>query len=160
MIRTRRDLLVAGAAGVAGAALPRVAWAETSAPPTALRAPLLGAETAAKRLVVWGSYTCPYTALLISLLKTIVSDLKGVASGEWLHFPTHPPDPALHVAGLGFEGEHFWGFTFRVMTAVYQAGGQYSGLTPEKLAEFAAAEGGSAATLEAAYADKAKWAAV
>jgi protein-disulfide isomerase len=98
--------------------------------------------------------------MLITVLRGAVTDLKGVASVEWRHFPTHAPDPALHVAGLGFEGDHFWGFTFRVVAAVYAAGGQFDGLTPAKLEEFAKAEGGSATTLEAAYADQAKWAAV
>ena len=93
-------------------------------------------------------------------MKGVVTDLKQTVSVEWRHFPTHPPDPALHVAGLGFEGEHFWGFTFRVLTEVYNAGGQSNGLTPERLAEFAKAEGGSADTLQTAYKDKAKWEAV
>ena len=159
MIRTRRNLVQTGAAVLAAAALPPLAWAEV-APAAAARPPLLGYPTAPKRLVVWGSLTCPFTALLFASLQTIVTDLKDVVSVEWRHFPTHPPDPALHVAGLGFQGEHFWGFAFRVLGAVYAADGQYAGLTPAKLAEFAKAEGGTPETLKQAYADKAKWAAV
>lgn len=153
----RRLFVTAGAAGVAGLALaPRVIGAEQPSP-VRVKSPLLGEAMAPKRLVVWGSYTCPYTALMLVTLKGIVNDLKETASVEWHHFPTHPPDPALHVAGLSFEGEHFWGFAFRVLTEVYNAGGQYKGLTDEKLVEFAKAEGGSAETLQAAYKDKAKW---
>lgn len=159
MTSTRRHVVALAAAGAAGAMLGPLARAADPAP-AAIKPPLLGQTTAPKRLVVWGSYTCPFTALLMGMLRGVVTDLKGVASVEWRHFPTHAPDPALHVAGLGFEGDHFWGFTFRVLGAVYAAGGQFAGLTPDKLAEFAKAEGGSAKTLEAAYADKAKWAAV
>jgi protein-disulfide isomerase len=122
--------------------------------------PLLGNMTAPKRLVIWGSYTCPFTAKLCSILYNILRDMPDAASVEWHHFPTHPPDPALHVAGLGFTGNHFWGFTFRVLGAVFAAGGNFDGLTNEKLIEYAKAEGGSEETLKAAYADKAKWAAV
>ena len=159
MISTRRNLLIAGAAGLAGAALPRLAWADAAAP-APIRSPLLGDEKAPKRLVVWGSYTCPFTAQLIGGLIGVVKDLPQIVSAEWRHFPTHLPDPALHVAGLAFTAEHFWGFTFRVLGDVYAAGGSYAGLTPAKLAAFAAAEGGSEKTLKDAYADKAKWAAV
>ena len=109
---------------------------------------------------MWGSLTCPFTALLAVTLKQIVTDMKSVASLEWRHFPTHPPDPALHVASLAFQGEHFWGFAINVLRAVYNANGDHAVLTPAKLAEFAKAEGGSQKTLDAAYADKAKWAAV
>ena len=151
---TRRHFV---AAGVAGLALVPNAFAAEA---TAIKPPLLGDPKAPKRLVAWGSYTCPYTALLFVTLKSVVSDLKQTVSVEWRHFPTHAPDPALHVAGLAFEGEHFWGFTFRVLAEVYNAGGQYKVLTPEKLAELAKAEGGSAETLQAAYKDKAKWEAV
>jgi protein-disulfide isomerase len=123
--------------------------------------PLLGTATAPKRLVVWGSYTCPFTARLIGILYNIVvRDMPGTASVEWHHFPAHPPDPALHVAGLGFTGNHFWGFSFKVLNAILAANGNFDGLTNEKLIEYAKAEGGSEETLKAAYADKAKWAAV
>jgi protein-disulfide isomerase len=159
MTNTRRHLIALAAAGAAGAMLTSLASAAEPAP-AAIKPPLFGDAKAKKRLVVWGSYTCVFTAQLMAVLKGAVTDLKGAASVEWRHFPTHAPDPALHVAGLGFDGEHFWGFTFRVLAAVYAAGGSFDGLTPEKLAEFAKAEGGSAKTLEAAYADKAKWVAV
>jgi protein-disulfide isomerase len=93
-------------------------------------------------------------------LQRIVTEMPKRASVEWRHFPTHPPDPALHVAALAFEGQHFFGFGFRVLTDVFKAGGMYDKLTPERLAEFAKAEGGSEQTLKEAYEDKAKWAAV
>lgn len=163
MISTRRSVFALGAAGLSGLALsPFASAAGSSGKETAtpVKPPLLGDAKAPKRLVVWGSYTCPYTAALIALLSKIVTDLNGVANVEWHHFPTHPPDPALHVGALGFRDQHFWNYTFAIMRTVLAANGDYRGLTPEKLAEFAKNEGGSAATLEAAYADKAKWAAV
>jgi protein-disulfide isomerase len=163
MIGTRRKVIALGAASFAGAVLAPIARAADAAPtpaPATIKPPLLGDAKAPKRLVMWGSYTCPFTAMLAFGLKTIVTDLKGAVSLEWRHFPTHAPDPALHVAGLAFQGEHFWGFTFSVLTAVYKANGAFAGLTPELLAEFAKAQGGSAKTLQAAYADKAKWTAV
>ncbi len=153
MIASRRSLLI-GAAASSLATLP-IARAETTA--EHISAPLLGDFSAPKRLVVWGSCTCPYTALLYGMLRRVVTDLKDTVSVEWRHFPTHTPDPALHVAALGFEGEHFWGFVFRVLTEVHTAKGSFIGLTDAKLIEFAKAEGGSAATLKAAYADQAKW---
>jgi len=131
-----------------------------AAPAPSLKPPLLGDEKAPKRLVMWGSYTCPFTALLLLVLKQIVTDMPKVASVEWRQFPTHAPDPALHVAGLGFKNEHFWNFTLNVLKEVYTHGGQFASLTPAKLAEFAKAEGGSAETLAASYKDKAKWQAV
>lgn len=160
MSETRRNIIVGGAAGLLAGGLARSVFA---APPVAqahVHPPLLGNPKAEKRLVVWGSYTCPFTALLIGTLNGIVTDMPGVVNVEWRHFPTHPPDPALHVAGLGFKGQHFWGFTFHVLSTVYAANGQFSGLTSQKLAEFAKAEGGSQKTLTAAYADKAKWSSV
>jgi protein-disulfide isomerase len=155
----RRQILqraAIGAAAVGGSGLFGRALADGALP----KPPLLGKETAPKRLVAWGSYTCPFTAQLFKILSTIVRDMPDAASVEWRHFPAHVPDPALHVAGLGFTGNHFWGFTFRVLDAVLAAGGDFRALTNEKLIEFAKAEGGSEETLKAAYADKAKWAAV
>ncbi len=165
MIGTRRTLLIGGAASLAGAALSPPAWADPAAagakPAAAhFKPPLLGDDNAPKRLVVWGSCTCPFTAQLYGLLQKIVADMPQTASVEWRHFPTHAPDPALHVAALGFAGPHFWGFAFRVLGAIYAANGTFDGLTAEKLAAFAKAEGGSEKTLKAAYADAAKWTAV
>lgn len=164
MISTRRNLLIGGAASLAGAVLLKPAFADSAADapaaPARLAPPLLGEVDAPKRLVVWGSCTCPFTAQLYGVLRGVVTDMKETVSVEWRHFPTHAPDPALHVAALGFEGLHFWGFSFRVLGAVYAAGGKFDGLTPEKLIEFARTEGGSEKTLKDAYADTAKWAAV
>jgi protein-disulfide isomerase len=131
-------------------------------PPKAepLTPPLLGDVAAPKRLVMWGSYTCPFTAQLAGLLNGIVTSMPQIVSLEWHHFPIHPPDPALHVAGLSFKGAHFWSFTGRVLNEVLKAGGPYAELTPDKLAAFAKEEGGSKETLAAAYADQAKWDAV
>ena len=157
MIATRRNVIALSA----GALLAPIAQAATPAPaPAPIKPPLLGDTKAPKRLVMWGSYTCPFTALLTFGLRTIVMDMKGKVSVEWRHYPTHAPDPALHVAGLGFQGDHFWGFTLKVLAEVYKANGAFAGLTQAKLAEFAKAEGGSAKTLQDAYADRAKWAAV
>jgi protein-disulfide isomerase len=156
MNATRRNVIALGAAALAAGPL-----AHAAAPPAAVvKPPLLGDANAPKRLVLFGSYTCVFTAALVGLLMPMVTDMKGKLSVEWRHFPAHPPDPALHVAGLAFKDAHFWNFMLSVMRVVYAANGVYSGLTPEKLAEFAKVEGGSAKTLEAAYADQAKWAAV
>lgn len=155
---TRRRILGVMASGFALAHVPLIAQAAIESPQ--VNPPVLGNKDAPKRLVVWGSYTCPYTAMLFMTLQPIVSDFKDVVSVEWRHFPTHPPDPALHVAGLSLEDEHFWNFTFHVLGIVYSAGGQYAGLTKAKILELAKAEGGSEASLKAAYADRAKWAAV
>jgi len=164
---SRRSFLVAGIAGItglAGAALAGRAMAASADPakdPDArVDPPVFGDENAHKRLVVWGSYTCPYTAMLIPTLERIVSDLAGAVCLEWRHFPTHEPDPALHVLGLAFEGKHFWGFTNNVLATVLAAGGNFSGLTPPFLAALAKSEGGSIEMLNAALADLAKWKAV
>ncbi|MDT9702827.1 DsbA family protein, partial [Streptomyces sp. P17] len=60
--------------------------------------PLLGPATAAERFIIWGSYTCPYTAMLIPIMKGLQSDHPKAVALEWRHYPLHPPDPALHVA--------------------------------------------------------------
>jgi protein-disulfide isomerase len=118
----------------------------------------LGDATAPKRFVLWGSYTCAFTAQLLGILDGIVASMPKTVNLEWHHFPTHAPDPALHVAGLAFKDSHFWGFTRRVLGEVLKARGP--GLTPEVIIEFAKAEGGSEELLAAAYADKGKWDAV
>jgi protein-disulfide isomerase len=159
MSSSRRDFLlgVAGGACVAMAGFGAFgAKAATGLP----RPPLMGDEKAPKRLEVWGSYTCPFTAALLPILARIVLSKPKTVSLEWHHFPTHPPDPALHVAGLAFKDAHFWGFSSRILNMVLKAGGVYKGLTPEKLAEFARAEGGNEDMLTAAYADQANWDAV
>lgn len=158
MTPTRRNLIALGAAGLAAATI--APHAAAAAEPAVVKPPLMGEAKAPKRLVVFGSYTCVFTAALIGTLIPIERDLHGKVSVEWRHFPAHPPDPALHVAGLAFQDHHFWNFMMSVMRTVYAANGEYAGLTPEKLAEFAKAEGGTAKTLQDAYADKAKWAAV
>jgi protein-disulfide isomerase len=155
---TRRQILRYGA--ISAVALGQISTFDQALAAEALPPPLLGKATAPKRLVVWGSYTCPFTAQLLGILFKIQRDMPDVVSVEWHHFPTHAPDPALHVAGLGFTGNHFWNFTLRVLSAVLTANGNWEKLTDEMLLEFAKAEGGSEATLKAAYADKAKWAAV
>jgi len=173
MISTRRVFLL-GSAAMIGAALAgckpdqpeQTSEAElTVEPPEQPKAepltpPLLGDAAAPKRLVMWGSYTCPFTAQLLGVLSGIVTSMPQTVSLEWHHFPIHPPDPALHVAGLAFKDAHFWGFTEHVLGEVLKAGGPHAGLTPDMLAAFAEAEGGSEQTLAAAYADQAKWDAV
>lgn len=130
------------------------------APADLPRPPLFGKPTAPRRFVVWGTYTCPFTAQLFQVLGTIVRDMPERVSIEWRHFPTHAVDPALHVAALGFKDRAFWQFSFAMMDVVLKAGGAYDGLTPDKILEFAKAAGGSEETLKAAYADKKKWEAV
>lgn len=159
MTPTRRNFIALSTAGMAAATYSPLARAATPLT-TLVKPPLLGDASAPKRLVLFGSYTCVFTAALVGMLIPMVTDLKGKVSVEWRHFPAHPPDPALHVAGLAFKDAHFWNFMLSVMRVVYAANGAYTDLTPEKLAEFAKMEGGSTKTLEAAYADKAKWTAV
>jgi len=60
MTFSRRDFVAASAAGLATFTLPFGAIAD----PAGVKPPLLGDANAPKRLVAWGSYTCPYTALL------------------------------------------------------------------------------------------------
>jgi protein-disulfide isomerase len=156
MMSTRRAFLVS-TVGIAGVAM---VGCEPDLPPEHPKPPLMGEATASKRLVLWGSYTCPFTAQLLGILDGIVASMPKTVSLEWHHFPTHAPDPALHVAGLAFKDAHFWGFTRRVLGEVLRAGGPFTGLTPERIAEFAKAEGGSEESLAAAYADKGKWDAV
>ena len=131
-----------------------------AAPKKPTAPPLFGSAKAAKRFALWGSYTCPFTAMLVPILLQIVRDNPQRASLEWHHFPTHPPDPALHVAGLSFAGTHFWNFTSAVLAIVNAAGGSFSGLTEPKLLELAVKEGGSRRSLDAAFADRSKWRAV
>jgi protein-disulfide isomerase len=171
MMSTRRAFLLSSAAFV-GAAMAgcepeqsdqaELPVAPPPEQPTAehLTPPLLGDAAAPKHLVMWGSYTCPFTAQLLGVLSGIVTSMPQTVSLEWHHFPIHPPDPALHVAGLAFKDAHFWGFTEHVLGEVLKAGGPQVKLTPEMLAAFARAEGGSEQTLAAAYADQAKWDAV
>ena len=156
---SRRQILRHGIVGMAavgygGVAAPALSGAALPKPP------VLGNPLAPKRLVVWGSYTCPFTAQLFNVVSDILRDMPDAASVEWRHFATHAPDPALHVAGMGFAGDHFWGFTFKVLGAVLAAQGDHAVLTSARLLDFAKAEGGSEETLKAAYADKAKWTAV
>ena len=129
-------------------------------PKVSVTPPLFGSAKATKRFALWGSYTCPFTAMLVPILLQIVRDNPQRASLEWHHFPAHPPDPALHVAGLSFAGTHFWNFTSAVLAIVYAAGGNFSDLTEPKIIELAVKEGGSRRTLDAAYTDQSKWRAV
>lgn len=161
MVSSRRAFLTQ-TIGVAGAAIAGL-YAMNSlaaANDSSVKPPLLGDPLAPKRLAMWGSYTCPFTAILFPILQNIVGNKPKTVSLEWHHFPIHAPDPALHVAGLAFKDAHFWSFAARVLSEVFTAGGEYKALTPEKIAAFAQAEGGSEETLVAAYADKAKWDAV
>lgn len=160
MPSTRRQFLISSAAGVAVSTLAEVPSAIAASAATRVMPPLLGNANAPKRFVVFGSYTCPFTAQLFGLLNQIIVDMHDVVNVEWRHFPTHAPDPALHVAGLSFKGQQFWNFTFQVLGDVYAAGGAFQQLTPERISGFAKAAGGSDKTLKAAYADKAKWASV
>jgi len=119
--------------------------------------PVLGAVNAPKRLVMWGSLTCPFTAMLLPVLTKIQADMPAQVSIEWRHFPTHKPDPSLHLASMAFRGPHFWGFTSAVLRFVYDAAGQFSGLTDEKVTQIAVLNGGSNAMLVRARADRSNW---
>jgi protein-disulfide isomerase len=152
----RRQILQQGAIGGVAVVGCGGLFDQARADVTLLKPPLYGKATAPKRLVVWGSCTCPFTVELFRILVKVLRDIPDAASVEWHHFPVHDEDPALHVASLAFTGAHFWGFTFNVMVWSRTKGMP----TNEKLIEFAKAEGGSEETLKAAYADKAKWAAV
>lgn len=99
-------LAFTGVAGNMAAAKPAAALV----PP-----PLLGAKTAPKRFVIWGSYTCPYTAMLVPILKKLQADLPSRVAVEWRHFPLHPPDPALHVAAMAVPNGRAWDFTSLVL---------------------------------------------
>jgi protein-disulfide isomerase len=160
MFSTRRQFLSFSAAGLAVSTLAVDPMAFAAGAPARVVPPLLGDAKAPKRFVVFGSYTCPFTAQLFGLLNQIVVDMHDVVNVEWRHFPTHAPDPALHVAGLSFKGPQFWNFTFQVLADVYAAGGSFQQLTPDRISGFAKAAGGSDKSLKAAYADKAKWASV
>ena len=156
---TRRQLASRAALGTAALAVgipADRALADAAMP----KPPLLGSDKATKRFVCWGTYTCPFTAQLFQMLLGIVRENPGFAAVEWRHFPTHPVDPALHVAALAFEGDNFWKFSFAMMALVLKNGGMYDQLTPAKLIEFAEAAGGSEEILNKAYADDAKWTAV
>jgi protein-disulfide isomerase len=160
-----RRLALTGGLGLAGFAVAGAALAKPKLAakgrdkvgPNAHGPPLLGQAKAPKRFSLWGSLTCPYTAELYPVLTEIVQDNPDRVALNWRHFPTHPPDPALHVAASAFEGPHFWGFVGDVLAIVWADGGSYARLTPDKLAELAQAQGGSQAALTAAYADPAKW---
>ncbi len=157
MSTSRRDIMLAMLGGAAVALAAPGARASTG---PVVAPPLLGDPEAPKRMLLWGSLTCPFTALLMPLMSNVVNDMPGEVAVEWRHFPTHPPDPALMVAGLSLDGPHFWGFATRILDIVLAAGGPYNGITPEKILEFAEAEGGSKEQLDAAYGDPAKWSAV
>ncbi len=161
---TRRRALIAMAAVTGSTLLPSesalAAKRARAASPRLAKPPLLGSATAPKRLLLWGSLTCPFTALMAAGLKAIHSDMPDRVSIEWRHFPTHKPDPGLHVAAATFGGEQFWKFAGSVLQFVYAAGGQPGGLTDDKIFEFARLAGGTQAMVEASWRDDAKWAAV
>ena len=121
---------------------------------------LIGPAEASNRFQAWGSFTCPFTAMLMTLLTRIAKANPDTVCIEWHHFPTHKPDPAIHVASLAFSGTAYWGYAQRIFDAILAASGDFRGLTREKLVEFAKAEGGSEEDLEAAYADRDNWDAV
>ena len=156
MAVSRRALIAIAQAGIGLAAFPVSAFAAAT-PDAGLPPRIYGKAKARKRFAVWGSYTCPYTAVALPMLIKIVDDNPEKVSLEWHHFPNHKPDPALHVAGLGFAGEHFWAYSTAVLKVIYEAGGNYKKLTPEKYMTIIEAEGGSEESLKAAYADPVKW---
>ena len=153
---SRRVALGRAAAGAT--ALLAATWpAAILAKPATIHRPLLGSAAAPKRLILWGSLTCPYTAMLVDKLLGIQRDMPKVVAIEWHHFPTHPPDPALHVAALAFKGDQFWRFATTVLGQIYAAGGSYDTLTPARIEQIATSISGSPASVRAALRNQALW---
>jgi protein-disulfide isomerase len=148
----RRLVSVAGALVLSGAASPVTAAkpAATLIPP-----PLLGAKTAPKRFVIWGSYTCPYTAMLVPVLRKLQADLPSRVAVEWRHFPLHPPDPALHVAAMAVPAGLTWDFTSLVLAYYVETSAPPDG---PKLLELLKRCGADRAGLERALAAPRSWA--
>ena len=155
-----RRRALGGLAALTGGALLLGKPAMAAKPVGLRQPPLLGRSTAPRRLLLWGSLTCPFTAMLFGALKQIQVDMADRVSLEWRHFPTHKPDPGLHVAAMTFSGERFWTFAGSVLKFIYAANGEFSGLTDDKIFELAKAAGGTRAQVEASWRDQAKWAAV
>jgi protein-disulfide isomerase len=146
----RRSALLAG--------LATLLWnAPLRAAPAGRQPLLLGSPTAPKRFVLWGSLTCPFTAVMVMLLGRMQSDMPAKMAVEWHHFPTHSPDPALHVRALAGEGRHFWPIATEVLKQVYADEGRFSGLTSARMTEIALSNGAKANEVEAAIANPALW---
>ena len=135
-----------------------VAAVETPGAAPLASPPVLGEPTAPKRFVIWGSLTCPYTAMAAPILVRIVHDMPKAAAVEWRHLPIHPPDPAFHLAALSVPPAGTWPVIADILAIVDKGGGDYSALTPEKLLEIVTKRGGSKDALDAAMNDPAKWA--
>jgi protein-disulfide isomerase len=117
--------------------------------------PLLGPATAAERFIIWGSYTCPYTAMLIPIMKGLQSDHPKAVALEWRHYPLHPPDPALHVASMAVAPGRAWDFTAAVLEDYLATEKQTDGA---KLLSLLAKFGGDEKSYSRALADPASWA--
>ena len=149
---SRRSLILAAAAGLVSAP----ARAAKAPPAGVLRPPpLLGSVRAPKRFILWGSYTCPYTAQLVPILKAIQADNAKRVAVEWRHFPLHPPDPALHVASMAAAKGRAWDFTFSVLEDFLTEGQPADG---PKLLALLKACGGDQASLDRALAAPESWA--
>ena len=155
MSMTRRIVLSLTAAATPGLVLAAAKTSAVSGGPT--MPPLLGKPSAPKRFVVWGSYSCPYTALLMPILKALQAEGPDLVSVEWRNFPLHPMDPAQEAAALSLKGEAFWTFSFQAMAAYLQ---KTSPLDDKEFVALIVANGGSEATVQRAYADPSKWAAI
>jgi protein-disulfide isomerase len=153
----RRDML-----GAAAAALTMLSASSRPALAASTEAkhahPILGDATAPKRLIMWGSLTCPFTAVLTSMLMRMQQDLPTKMAVEWHHFPTHRPDPALHVASMSFDGARYWKFAMEILRRVFVANGEYKGLTETVIKEVAVQAGGTAAQVDAAWKRPELWA--
>lgn len=106
----RKTMLLSACALLATAASAAPA---PPAPRDVLPAPILGAKTASRTFIVWGSMSCPFTNELIPILEGIVADSSGTVKVEWHHFPIHKHDPAIHLAAMA-DPAKFW----RVYAAV------------------------------------------
>jgi protein-disulfide isomerase len=137
-----------------------VAAAEAPAPTAAPLAgpPLLGEPTARKRFVIWGSLTCPYTAMAVRILLAILKDMPKAVAIEWRHLPIHPADPAFHLAALSAPADKRWLVIADILGIVDKGGGDYSKLTQDALLKIVVKSGGSKEALDAAMNDPAKWA--
>jgi len=117
--------------------------------------PIYGSLSAQHTLVVWGSFTCPYTIRLMQVLIKIVQDSNGTVNIQWRHLPAHDHDPILHAVSLS-DPNKFWNFAFGVMTK-FMTGSDPSKWTWEQIVEMGKTAGIPEEALARARDDKANW---
>lgn len=142
---------------VAAALLATMVVARAAAPVTpALRPPPYGNPDAKHTFVVFGSFTCPFTAQLMLILTQIVRDSHGTVKIEWRNYPAHPADPTLHVVALA-KPDHFWTFMFGVMSVAYPHPMMQVKFPMKDVLEIAKKSGLTAADVHRAYKNPANW---